>query len=95
MNTSAGVYQGVNRRRRTLGGRKELGALTTFALLVLLLVLVYGGRNALGLGETTGQMPPLLTQALISLSFFLRDWWFLTIAVLAATVLGINRFLGR
>lgn len=91
VNTKAGVYQGMN-MRLTLGRRKELRNLI---LLIVLLVLVYGGLNALGLFEPTRQMPPVLTQALISLSYFPKDWWFLIIAVLAATVLGINRFLSR
>ena len=78
-----------------MGGKKEFADLVTLAILVLVLVLVYGGLNALGLFQPTRQMPPVLTQALISLSFFLRDWWFLTIAVIATTVLGINRFLRR
>jgi general secretion pathway protein F len=69
--------------------------LTTLALTIIVLMLVYVVPKVVGVFETTGQTLPVLTRALISLSTFLQNWWFVVIAVIIATVIGINRLLSH
>jgi general secretion pathway protein F len=64
-------------------------------LTIIVLMLVYVVPKVVGVFETTGQTLPVLTRALISLSTFLQNWWFVVIAVIIATVIGINRLLSH
>ena len=69
--------------------------LTSVAFTIIVLMLVYVVPKVVGVFETTGQTLPLLTRALISLSTFLQNWWFLVVAGIVAVVVGINRLLSR
>ena len=69
--------------------------LTGLAFTIIVLMLVYVVPKVVGVFETTGQTLPLLTRALIALSTFLQDWWFLVVAGVIAVVVGINRLLSR
>ncbi len=69
--------------------------LTGLALTIVVLMLVYVVPKVVGVFETTGQTLPLLTRALIALSTFLQDWWFLVVAGIVAVVVGVNRLLRR
>ena len=69
--------------------------LTGLALTIVVLMLVYVVPRVVGVFETTGQTLPGLTRALIGLSTFLQDWWFLVLAAIAGTVVGVNGLLRR
>ncbi|TDJ29307.1 MAG: type II secretion system protein GspF [Gammaproteobacteria bacterium] len=69
--------------------------LTGLASTIIVLMLVYVVPKVVGVFETTGQTLPLLTRALIALSTFLQNWWFLVVAGIVAVVVGINRLLSR
>jgi len=69
--------------------------LTCLALTIIVLMLVYVVPKVVGVFETTGQTLPVLTRALISLSTFLQNWWYLVIAVIVGLAFGINRLLNR
>ncbi len=69
--------------------------LTGLAFTIIVLMLVYVVPKVVGVFETTGQTLPLLTRALIALSTFLQNWWFLVVAGIVAVVVGINRLLSR
>jgi general secretion pathway protein F len=65
--------------------------LTVIALLIVTLMLVYVVPKVVNVFETTGQELPVLTRALIAMSSFLQNWWFLLIAAIVAIVLGAER----
>lgn len=67
--------------------------LTVLALSIVVLMLVYVVPKVVGVFETTGQQLPIFTRALIALSEFLQNWWFLLIGVIVLLVLGIRRLL--
>jgi general secretion pathway protein F len=67
--------------------------LTGIALFIVTLMLVYVVPKVVGVFETTGQELPILTRALIAVSVFLQNWWFLLIAVIAAAVFAVERIL--
>ena len=69
--------------------------LTGLAFTIIVLMLVYVVPKVVGVFETTGQTLPVLTRALIALSTFLQNWWFLVVAGIVAVVVGINRLLSR
>ena len=69
--------------------------LTGLALTIVVLMLVYVVPRVVGVFETTGQTLPGLTRALIGLSTFLQDWWFLVLAAIAGAVVGVNGLLRR
>ncbi len=69
--------------------------LTTFALTIVALMLVYVVPKVVGVFESTGQALPFLTRALISLSTFLQDWWWMVLIGIAAIAFAINRLLRR
>ena len=69
--------------------------LTGVAFSIIVLMLVYVVPKVVGVFETTGQTLPLLTRALIALSTFLQNWWFLVVAGIVALVVGVNRLLSR
>lgn len=67
--------------------------LTTLALAIVVLMLVYVVPKVVSVFETTGQTLPLLTRALIAVSTFLQNWWFLLIGAVVLVVLGVQRIL--
>ncbi len=69
--------------------------LTSLALTIVVVMLVYVVPKVVGVFETTGQTLPLLTRTLISLSTFLQNWWFLVVAGIVAIVFAINRLLSH
>ena len=69
--------------------------LTGLALTIVVLMLVYVVPKVVGVFETTGQTLPLLTRALIGLSTFLQNWWYLVLVGIAAVAFGINRLLSQ
>lgn len=69
--------------------------LTTFALTIVTLMLVYVVPKVVGVFESTGQALPLLTRGLIALSTFLQDWWWMLLIGIATIAFGINRLLRR
>jgi len=69
--------------------------LTSLALTIIVLMLVYVVPKVVGVFETTGQTLPVLTRALISLSTFLQNWWFLVVAAIVAVAVGVNQVLSR
>ena len=69
--------------------------LTGLALTIIVLMLVYVVPKVVGVFETTGQTLPVLTRALIALSTFLQNWWFVVVAGIALVVFAINRLLSR
>jgi general secretion pathway protein F len=69
--------------------------LTTFALTIVGLMLVYVVPKVVGVFESTGQSLPVLTRGLIALSTFLQDWWWMVLIGITAIAFGINRLLRR
>jgi general secretion pathway protein F len=67
--------------------------LTSLSLSIVVLMLVYVVPKVVSVFETTGQELPVLTRALIGLSEFLQNWWFMLIAALALAVVGAQRLL--
>jgi general secretion pathway protein F len=67
--------------------------LTSLALTIVTLMLVYVVPKVVGVFETTGQTLPLLTRALITISMFLQNWWHMLIVTIAGTAFGIKRLL--
>lgn len=60
--------------------------LTTFALTIVIGMLIFIVPKVVGVFESTGQQLPILTRVMIWLSEFLKDWWFLVIAGVALIV---------
>lgn len=69
--------------------------LLAFALLIVGALLIYVVPDIVRLFEDTGEALPFLTRAMIGLSEFLREWFWLVALLLAATVFGIRRLLGE
>ncbi|MGI9257493.1 MAG: type II secretion system inner membrane protein GspF [Gammaproteobacteria bacterium] len=69
--------------------------LTTFALTIVALMLVYVVPKVVGVFESTGQSLPVLTRGLIALSTFLQDWWWMVVIGIIAIAIGINRLLSH
>ena len=69
--------------------------LTGLALTIVVLMLVYVVPKVVGVFETTGQTLPILTRALIGLSTFLQNWWYLVLVGIAAVAFGISRLLSQ
>jgi len=67
--------------------------LTSLSLSIVVLMLVYVVPKVVSVFETTGQELPVLTRALIGLSEFLQNWWFMLIAAIALAVVGAQRLL--
>jgi general secretion pathway protein F len=67
--------------------------LTTLAITIITLMLVYVVPKVVGVFESTGQTLPILTRALIALSAFLQNWWWLLLAGLAAIIFAAVRIL--
>jgi general secretion pathway protein F len=69
--------------------------LTTIALFIVTLMLVYVVPKVVGVFETTGQKLPIMTRALIALSTGLQQWWPVLVAVIVAGIYAVNRLLKR
>jgi general secretion pathway protein F len=69
--------------------------LTSLALTIVTLMLVYVVPKVVGVFETTGQTLPLLTRVLIMTSVFLQNWWHMLIVAIVGAAFGINRLLGH
>jgi general secretion pathway protein F len=67
--------------------------LTTLALTIVIFMLVYIVPKVVSVFETTGQQLPILTRALIALSEFLQNWWFVIVALIVVIVFSIRRIL--
>ncbi len=67
--------------------------LTCIAFGIVTLMLVYVVPKVVGVFETTGQQLPVLTRALIALSSFMQNWWYLVFAGIAVAVYMITRAL--
>ncbi|HEX7081946.1 MAG TPA: type II secretion system inner membrane protein GspF [Gammaproteobacteria bacterium] len=67
--------------------------LTSLALAIIVLMLIYVVPKVVGVFENTGQTLPLLTRALIALSTFLQNWWFAVLAAIVLAVIGVRRIL--
>ena len=69
--------------------------LTSIALFIVTLMLVYVVPKVVGVFETTGQKLPIMTRALIALSSGLQHWWPLLIGVVVAAIYVAHRLLKR
>ncbi len=69
--------------------------LTTIAMFIVTLMLVYVVPKVVGVFETTGQKLPIMTRALIALSTGLQHWWPLLLAVIVAAIYTASRLLKR
>lgn len=69
--------------------------LTSIALFIVTLMLVYVVPKVVGVFETTGQKLPIMTRALIALSAGLQQWWPVLLAVIVAGIYTANRLLKR
>ena len=67
--------------------------LTCLAITIITLMLVYVVPKVVGVFESTGQTLPILTRALIALSTFLQNWWWLLLLALALGIFAISRVL--
>lgn len=67
--------------------------LTCLAITIITLMLVYVVPKVVGVFESTGQTLPILTRALIALSTFLQNWWWLLLMALALGIFAISRVL--
>jgi general secretion pathway protein F len=67
--------------------------LTSIALIIIVVMLVAVVPKVVGVFETTGQQLPAMTRALIAISNFVQNWWFLLLAIVIAVVVGIQRLL--
>ncbi|MET0591495.1 MAG: type II secretion system inner membrane protein GspF, partial [Polyangiaceae bacterium] len=67
--------------------------LTLIAFFIVTLMLVYVVPKVVGVFETTGQSLPLLTRALIALSSFMQNWWFVLVGAIALGIFAFNRAL--
>src|SRR6185436_8536936 len=65
--------------------------LTTIALIIIVVMLIAVVPKVVGVFETTGQQLPIMTRALIAISTFVQNWWFLLIAGIVATFVIIVR----
>ena len=59
--------------------------LTMIALIIVDVMLVYVVPKVVGVFETTGQQLPLMTRALIAMSSFVQNWWFLIIGAIVGS----------
>jgi general secretion pathway protein F len=67
--------------------------LTTIALIIIVVMLIVVVPKVVGVFETTGQQLPVMTRALIAISDFVQNWWFLLIAIVVGTVVIVVRAL--
>jgi general secretion pathway protein F len=69
--------------------------LTCLAVTIITLMLVYVVPKVVGVFESTGQTLPILTRALIALSSFLQNWWWLLLGALFLAAFATRRLLRR
>lgn len=69
--------------------------LTGLAITIITLMLVYVVPKVVGVFESTGQTLPILTRALIALSAFLQNWWWLLLGALVLGAFATRRVLRR
>jgi len=67
--------------------------LVLMSLGIIAFMLSYVVPQVVGVFETTGAELPILTRLLIGISDFLREWWWLLIAAIAAVAFGMWRLL--
>jgi len=67
--------------------------LVLMSLGIIAFMLSYVVPQVVGVFETTGAELPILTRLLIGISDFLREWWWLLIAGIAAIAFGVWRLL--
>jgi general secretion pathway protein F len=67
--------------------------LTVIATLIITVMLIFVVPKVVGVFETTGQQLPLMTRALIALSTFVQNWWFLVLAGVVGAAFLITRLL--
>jgi general secretion pathway protein F len=67
--------------------------LTTIALIIIVVMLVAVVPKVVGVFETTQQELPFMTRALIAISEFVQNWWFLLILLIAGAVFLVARAL--
>ncbi|WP_405234685.1 type II secretion system inner membrane protein GspF [Lentisalinibacter salinarum] len=67
--------------------------LVLMSLGIIAFMLSYVVPQVVGVFETTGAELPILTRLLIGISDFLRQWWWLLIAGIAAVAFGVWRLL--
>jgi general secretion pathway protein F len=67
--------------------------LVLMSLGIIAFMLSYVVPQVVGVFETTGAELPILTRLLIGISDFLREWWWLLIAGIAAVAFGVWRLL--
>jgi general secretion pathway protein F len=67
--------------------------LVLMSLGIIAFMLSYVVPQVVGVFETTGAELPILTRLLIGISDFLREWWWLLIAGVAALAFGVWRLL--
>ncbi len=67
--------------------------LTVIATLIITVMLIFVVPKVVGVFETTGQQLPLMTRALIALSTFVQNWWFLILAGVAGAMFLVRRLL--
>ena len=65
--------------------------LTGLAVTIITLMLVYVVPKVVGVFESTGQTLPALTRALIAVSGFLQNYWWLLIIGIVVGVIGVRR----
>ncbi len=67
--------------------------LTLFSIAIVVVMLIWVVPRVVGVFETTGQTLPVLTRALIALSDFLQNWWWLLLAGIVLTLFVAVRWL--
>jgi general secretion pathway protein F len=67
--------------------------LTSIALIIIVVMLVAVVPKVVGVFETTGQQLPVMTRALIAISSFVQNWWFLLLAAIVGAVILVTRLL--
>ncbi len=66
---------------------------TLFSIAIVVVMLIWVVPRVVGVFETTGQTLPVLTRALIALSDFLQNWWWLLLAGIVLTLFVAVRWL--
>jgi general secretion pathway protein F len=69
--------------------------LTVIATLIITVMLIFVVPKVVGVFETTGQELPLMTRALIAISEFTQNWWFLMLAGIAGAIFLAQRLLKK
>jgi general secretion pathway protein F len=69
--------------------------LTVIATLIITVMMIFVVPKVVGVFETTGQELPLMTRALIAISEFTQNWWFLMLAGIAGAIFLAQRLLKK